>query len=97
VFELELASEDPALEFEKIINQPALLTLHGRDEPRYLHAMISHLEQGNEGERFTLYYATLVPRVWYLRHRHNCRIFQHLDAKQIIEQVLKDAGFTGLD
>jgi hypothetical protein len=53
-FKLELASEDPALEFDKIINQPALLTLHGRDEPRYLHAMISHLEQGNEGERFTL-------------------------------------------
>jgi uncharacterized protein involved in type VI secretion and phage assembly len=72
----ELASEEPALEFEKIINQPALLTLHGRDEPRYVHAMIGHLEQGNEGERFTIYYATIVPRVWYLRLKpqpYGCR------------------------
>jgi type VI secretion system secreted protein VgrG len=38
-----------------------------------------------------------VPWTWYLRHRHNCWIFQHPDAKQIIEQVLKDAGFTCLD
>jgi type VI secretion system secreted protein VgrG len=96
-FKLELASEDPEIEFEKVINQPALLTLYGRDEPRYVHAMISRFEQGDQGERFTTYYANLVPRIWYLAHRHNCRIFQHQDVKQIIEQVLKDAGFTGED
>ncbi|MEJ2691656.1 MAG: type VI secretion system tip protein VgrG [Candidatus Thiodiazotropha sp.] len=96
-FKLELASEDPEIAFEKVINQPALLTLYGRDEPRYVHALISRFEQGDQGERFTTYYATLVPRLWYLSHRHNCRIFQNLDVKQIIEQVLKDAGLTGDD
>jgi type VI secretion system secreted protein VgrG len=45
-FNLELASEDPEISFEQVINQPALLTLYGRDEPRYIHAMISRFEQG---------------------------------------------------
>jgi type VI secretion system secreted protein VgrG len=96
-FELELASQDPQIGFEKVINQPALLTLFGRDAPRYVHAMVSGFKQGGQGDRFTTYHASLVPRVWYLGHRHNCRIFQHLEVKQIIEQVLKDAGFTDDD
>ena len=96
-FELELAAEDPEIAFEQVINQPALLSLYGRDEPRYVHAMINRFEQGDQGDRFTTYYATLVPRIWYLGQRHNCRIFQNLDVAQIIEQVLEDAGLTGAD
>ena len=96
-FELELACENHELDFASIINQPALLVIDGEDEPRYLHAMVSRFEQGDQGVRFSTYYATLVPRLWYLAQRHNCRIFQEMDVKQIIEQVLKDAGYKGDD
>jgi type VI secretion system secreted protein VgrG len=96
-FTLELAAEDPEIAFDQVINQPAHLTLYGRDEPRQVHAFVSRFEQGDQGDRYTSYYATLVPRIWYLNHRHNCRIFQNLDVQQIVEQVLQDAGFTGED
>ena len=96
-FQLELASEAPEIDFEQVISQPALLSLYGRDEPRVVHALIVGFEQGDSKGRFTTYHATLAPRIWYLRHRHNCRIFQHLEVPRIIEQVLKDAGFTGDD
>jgi len=96
-FDLELACENHELDFASIVNQPALLVIDGDDEPRYLQAMVSRFEQGDQGVRFTTYYATLVPRLWYLAHRHNCRIFQAMDVRQIIEQILKDAGFSGDD
>ena len=35
---------------------------------------------------------TLAPRLAYLTHCHNQRIFQHLSVPQIIEKVLKDQG-----
>ncbi len=96
-FDLELACENHEIDFASIINQSALLVIEGDDEPRYVHAMVNRFEQGDEGIRFTTYYATLVPRLWYLLHRHNCRIFQEMDVGEIIEAVLVDAGFTGDD
>jgi type VI secretion system secreted protein VgrG len=96
-FTLELASEDPEIDFASVINQPALLTLYGRDEPRPIHAMVSHFAAGKQNQRFSHYHAILSPRIWYLEQRHNCRIFQHQNVQQIIEQVLKDAGFNGDD
>jgi len=96
-FDLELACENHEIDFASIVNQPALLVIDGNDEPRYLQAMVNRFEQGDQGVRFTTYYATLVPRLWYLAHRHNCRIFQEMDVQQIIEQILKDAGFSSDD
>lgn len=57
-----------------------------------LHGQIQTLAEGDAGHRLSRYQMTLVPRLAYLAHRHNQRIFQHLSAPQIIEKVLKDHG-----
>jgi len=93
-FQLELACEDQALDFNSIIGQPALLTLAGALQPRFIHGIVSRFEQVNEMPRYAIYQATVVPQVWCLKHRHNNRIFQQITTKDIIKKVLETAGIT---
>src|SRR5690606_1833633 len=47
---------------------------------------------GESGKRLTRYRITLVPRLAYLQHATNQRIFQHKTVPQIITEVLKGHG-----
>jgi type VI secretion system secreted protein VgrG len=91
-FDLTIVSEDPAIAFASAIGKPALLTLLGNDEPRYVHGTVARFEQGDAGKKHTAYRVTLVPKPWRLLHRHDCRIFQELSAPDIIKKVLEGAG-----
>ncbi|XXT25192.1 type VI secretion system tip protein TssI/VgrG [Sorangium sp. So ce429] len=90
--EITLAAEDESLALGDVVGQPALLTLNGPATPRLVHGVIARFEQAEEGKRFTLYRATLVPAAWLLQHRHDCRIFQELTVPEIITKVLEAAG-----
>ncbi|WNG47970.1 type VI secretion system tip protein VgrG [Archangium minus] len=91
-FRVELACENPNIEFSEVVGKPALLTLLGEAGPRLFHGMISRFEQVNELHRYAVYEATLVPRMWRLLHRQDCRIFQSLPTPDILKKVFKDAG-----
>jgi len=92
-FELVLVATDAELTFDDVVDSEALLTIHGEDEGhRLVHGIISRFELGDHGEHFTLYRATLVPKVWKLQHRTSCRVFQDLSVADIVSKVLEDAG-----
>jgi type VI secretion system secreted protein VgrG len=95
--DLEIVTENDALDFEQIIGQAGILTIqqYEEEEPRYFHGIISRLEQGTSGLRFTTYSATVVPKIWYLMHRHNCRIFQQMSVRDIVQKILSDFGLPG--
>ncbi|MFY0582863.1 type VI secretion system Vgr family protein [Cystobacter fuscus] len=93
-FQLELACEDQALDFNGIMGQPAVLTLVGELQPRLIHGIVNRFEQVNEMPRYAIYHATVVPQVWRLNHRHNNRIFQQLTTQDIIKKVLETAGIA---
>jgi type VI secretion system secreted protein VgrG len=95
--DLELAAENDELDFEKIVGQAGSLTLqqYEEEEPRYFHGIISRFEQGTSGLRFTTYNITLVPKIWYLMHRHNCRIFQKMSVRDIVQKILNELGVPG--
>jgi type VI secretion system secreted protein VgrG len=95
--DLELAAENDELDFEKIVGQAGSLTLqqYEEEEPRYFHGIISRFEQGTSGLRFTTYNITLVPKIWYLMHRHNCRIFQKMSVHDIVQKILNELGVPG--
>jgi type VI secretion system secreted protein VgrG len=57
-----------------------------------IHGQLYSVAQGDSGKRLTRYQVTLVPRLAYLRHRINQRIFQRLSVPAIVAQVLKDHG-----
>lgn len=87
-FDLELISERPDLALEDLLHRQAYL---GFDhQGRGIHGQVYSVAQGDSGKRLTRYHITLVPRLAYLRHRINQRIFQHLSVPDIVARVLKD-------
>ncbi|MGH8329016.1 MAG: type VI secretion system tip protein VgrG [Pseudomonas fluorescens] len=87
---LELVSERPDLDLDSLLHRSAFLSF-GPDNSG-LHGQIHGVAQGDSGKRLTRYQMTLVPRLAYLTHCHNQRIFQHLSVPQIIAKVLNAHG-----
>jgi type VI secretion system secreted protein VgrG len=87
-FELELVSERPDLDLESLLHRQAFLRFDA--EGSGVHGQIYQVGQGDSGKRLTRYHLSLVPRLTYLGHRINQRIFQHLTVPQIVARILKD-------
>ena len=87
-FELELVSERPDLDLESLLHGQAFLSFDAQGCG--IHGQIYQVGQGDSGKRLTRYHLSLVPRLTYLGHRINQRIFQHQSVPQIVTQVLKD-------
>ncbi|SEL27748.1 type VI secretion system secreted protein VgrG [Stigmatella aurantiaca] len=91
-FQVEIACENQDLDFSQVVGKPGRLKLAGERAPRHVEGIVSRFEQVSERPRHAIYRATLVPRVWRLRHRHDCRIFQKLDTQAILKKVFETAG-----
>ena len=91
-FSVDLASSDKEIDFDAAVGQPTLLTIHGPKGKRYINGIVSLFEQTGKTGKLTRYRAEVVPTVWMLSRRSNCRIFQNLAVPAIIEQVLTDGG-----
>ncbi|BBP62918.1 type IV secretion protein Rhs [Pseudomonas sp. Cab53] len=91
--DLELVSERPDLALEELLHRQAFLELD--DHGRGLHGQVYSVAQGDSGKRLTRYRITLVPRLAYLRHRINQRIFQHLSVPTIVARILGEHGIQG--
>lgn len=91
-FSLDLASTDGEVDFDKIIGEQALFTIHGPKGKRHIHGLVSLFEQTGREGKLTLYRAEVVPSIWLLSRRHNCRVFQNQNIPDIIKGVLTDGG-----
>ena len=96
--ELELSSEDPALDFSKIVGGNATIRLElDNNATRYWNGFVSRFVQteadSKSGGRYRM---TLVPWLWFLTRTADCRIFQAMTVPDIIKQVFKDQGFTDI-
>ena len=89
-FDLELVSERPDIELESLLHRQAFLSFDALGFG--IHGQIYRVGQGDSGQRLTRYQVSLVPRLTYLGHRINQRIFQHKSVPAIIGHVLKDHG-----
>ena len=88
--ELELSSFDSAINFDAIIDKPALFTIYQGGIPvRYIHGLISHFEQGKTGARRTRYRALVEPSLARLNLTSDWRIFQQTPVQDILSCVLK--------
>ncbi|CAD5199707.1 type VI secretion system tip protein TssI/VgrG [Pseudomonas sp. FEN] len=89
-FELELVSRHPDLNLEELLHKQGFLAFDAGNAG--IHGQVHGIGQGDTDQRWTHYQLTLVPRLTYLSHRFNQRIFQNRSVPQIIAQVLKDHG-----
>jgi len=93
-FEIELVSDDMAVNFDEIVGKPAVLSINTVTEERWFHGIISRFELTNQTVGQAYYRAELVPALWLLTHRYNSRIFQNKNTKDIVTEVLTRAGFS---
>ena len=91
-FEIELVSDRQDLNQDSLLNKQAFLAFN--DAGNGIHGQIHCVGKGSLGNRLTRYTVTLVPRLAYLDHRNNRRIFQKMTVPQIIAQVLEGHGIN---
>ena len=91
-FKIELAALDSAIDFNSLVGKPGLLTIYSGETERFINGRVLKFKQGHEATEYTYYEAHLVPLVWFLKYRHDCRIFQNMTVVQIVSKVLNDAG-----
>jgi Rhs element Vgr protein len=90
-YEIYVVAEDDNLPPENIIGQPAVLTIGRGDATRFVSGMVSRFWRIGESDHCFAYCFELVPAIWLLTQRHDCRIFQNLEVPDIIAAVLKEA------
>jgi type VI secretion system secreted protein VgrG len=94
-FQLDLISEDEAVDAEQLVRSPALVTVQLPDgEERQIHGHISRFFQLSQQDGLTFYRAELVPWLWFLNLSQDCRIFQNLSVPEIVEEVFTSLGFS---
>ncbi|MCJ8170466.1 type VI secretion system Vgr family protein [Atopomonas sediminilitoris] len=94
-FDIELVSENPAWDLEKLLHQSAFLAFNPQGQG--VHGQVHSASQGDAGQRLTRYRLRIEPKLSYLALRNNLRIFQRLTVQQIISQVLGEHGILGAD
>ncbi|MCG8314939.1 MAG: type VI secretion system tip protein VgrG [Pseudomonadales bacterium] len=97
LFQLNLTvlSKDDNLQPNKLVGLSVTLTLIlDSGEERSFNGVVISLTGGSESVRTLRKYQLVVaPWLWFLTQRFDCRIFQDLNALDIIEKVFSDLGF----
>ena len=90
---LELASDNGAIDFGQILDQPALLTIwQGGLQVRHVHGLVSSFTQGKTGFRRTRYRLLVEPQLARLALSSDWRIFQQKTVPEILKSVLDEHG-----
>ena len=71
------------------------VTIHVRSlngKERLIHGLVRRFQKGEVASHFASYSVELVPWLWLLSLRSNCRIYQNLTVPEVIEAVFDDLG-----
>jgi len=94
-YDLELYSEDPALDFSSIVGKAATLQIElSSGDFQYVNGIVGRFTQAGQDDRFTTYFAELRPWFWMLTMCADCRIFQNKTSLEIVKQIFQDQGFS---
>ena len=97
-FQVDFASDDPAIDFDATIGKPAVLEMQTNDDPRIVHGIVSCIEEVGVGPKFTNYAATIVPALWTFGLRKDCCIYQAQNVPDVIKDILVSGGLeSGTD
>jgi type VI secretion system secreted protein VgrG len=93
-FEVNLIADNSTIvDFSKLLGHDITVSIAtpvkgGTTDWRYLSGICACFSQGNRNKEFTSFYAEVVPKVWLLTRRAQCRIFQQESVPQILKEVL---------
>lgn len=67
------------------------------DSQRHFNGIVSRFEIGDRETGYRRYFAEIVPWLWLLKRRADCRIFQEHSVPEIFEEVFLLAGLEDFD
>lgn len=96
-FRVEAFSPDHPVDLTQLIGRPAVISMRsGRQDDRHFHGHVATatylgMDFANRHYRYQM---LLVPWLWFLSKRTDCRIFQNRTVPQIAEEIFKELGFS---
>jgi type VI secretion system secreted protein VgrG len=99
-FEIDLLAMDDPVKPGDILGKNVTVRVQKIDgSVRYFNGYVSRFsfvsfQVSKKKERMYTYRATLVPWTWFLTRTADCRIFQAMTVKDIVEKIFRDRGFT---
>ena len=96
-FRLDLLSADHDLDPAALIGQPVSFAVNGGEDEalRPFNGIVRSLSRGGfAANGLRRYRAVVVPWLWLLGKRRDCRIFQEMTVPEILTDVFEKAGFT---
>jgi len=98
-YTVECVSESPDVVFEDWLGQNVSIRLasHGGERERFLNGIVNDMEQTGMIGRLASYRLKVVPFLWLLTRKADCRIFQDQTVPEIILEMMKEKGYTYID
>jgi type VI secretion system secreted protein VgrG len=93
---IEAKSDNTAIAFDDIVGKHVTLAISLPDgKKRSISGHVKHFTQPSRHDDLNHYHLEIVPWLWFLTQRSDCRIFQGKTALDIIKEVFDGAGFSG--
>ncbi len=94
-----IATSSEIKSFDDIIGNESVLTIINSDffsagGDRYFHGVVRRFEHTGVSGRKFLYEVDIIPTLYLLSLRKNCRIFQKTTTQDIVKMLLEEAGIT---
>jgi len=98
-FACKFSSEDPNLDFDSIVGQNVCIEAQMADEePRYFNGIVANFAQSDEDGENVVYRARLVPWLWFMTLRSDCRVFpQNKTVVEIVTSLFDEYQLTDYD
>lgn len=97
-YKIVLASGDPRIDTSKILNKSAVLTIIRPDQStREIHGIISQIEQFGQSKDHVFYKVVLVPRLWKSCLTFQNEVYQNIEIKDLIKEILEKNELKGSD
>lgn len=98
-FALHGISRDVAIDLRGLLGKPmAVKVTSPQGYVRHYHGIVVEAEQTGfeqiEGLRYATYAFSLVPKLWLLGQRRDCRIYKNKSVPQLVRALLADIGCT---
>lgn len=92
VLRVRCTPEETGAKPELALRKTATLRINmGENRMRFLSGEVAKVSQPADTRGPRVYELTIVPKLWMLRHRTDCRIFQEMKVPDIIKDVLERA------
>ncbi len=100
-FSLNLWLDNPEVDIASKVRQPAEIKIAWGDKEKKYFGIVANMSQTEAGrigevdEEYGHYAVEVVPTLWLLGQKTNCKIFQEKGVDQIIKDVLDARGMAG--